>query len=591
MRIRALINSERGVSLVMTALTLVLLLGASAIAVDLAALRTDRSADQKVTDSAASAGALAAIEGGAGQEACEAALAYIAVNSEEISSIDATGCAASFSASCDPAVVESHTVTTGRFTATIVYPVPDNHALMTSGLLGAPTQTVVAEDGDPCERVGVEVSAERQGLFAQVLGWDQGTTTVHTVAAAGLPTGEEVPLNLLVLDRTGCQAIWVQGSPGAGVIVKAVVNEDGTGLIQGVAASDSDASAGCSSDGVIDVDGSNAVLRADGPEGCANQTGTGTVDGFTSGNGCGLIQTLVPPGLGCVLPACSGHNGGNPHPNPDPTALPARLTRAPIDHRYNCWPNYASPEAGTSWATDPLTGNQDIAGCTAGTPDHIYDLINSVGSSGSAGYTDWTTLGHPCDVPSSGPAIVVTSNVRVDCATLTVRKSATITGNVIFDGNVTVEGGTGSLTIDNTLATPGWAFFRNGTFSKAGQASLAINYTMVYVSKTSRVAMAGNSTGSLTWIAPDSGDFDDLALWSDSPLTHDWAGQANLTMEGVFFMPRATADYAGGGGQNQTDAQWVAYRLVARGGGQLEIRPAFGRSVEFPRLPQTVLIR
>jgi len=590
MRIRALINSERGVSLVMTALTLVLLLGASAIAVDLAALRTDRSADQKVTDSAASAGALAAIEGGAGQEACEAALAYIAVNSEEISSIDATGCAASFSASCDPAVVESHTVTTGRFTATIVYPVPDNHALMTSGLLGAPTQTVVAEDGDPCERVGVEVSAERQGLFAQVLGWDQGTTTVHTVAAAGLPSGEEVPLNLLVLDRTGCQAIDAQGN--GGIIVRAVVNEDGTGLIQGVAASDSDASAGCTSDGVIDVDGANPVLRADGPEGCANQTGTGTVEGFTSGNGCGLIQTFVPPGLGCVLPACSGHNGGNPHPNPDPTVLPGQLTRAPIDHRYNCWPDppgYDSPPAGTSWATDPLTGDQDIPGCTAGTPDHIYDLINSVGQNGSAGFTDWTTLGHPCNV-SSG-TIEVNTNVRVDCpGGLTITRPVTINGNVIFDGNVFVEGGDGSLTINNPDDAPGWAFFRNGTFSKAGQADVAINYTMVYMSKTSRVLMEGGD-GSLTWIAPNSGDFDDLALWSDSPLTHNWAGQANLTMEGVFFMPRATADYSGTGGQNQTDAQWIAHRLVARGQGQLEIRPAFGRSVNFPRLPQSVLIR
>jgi hypothetical protein len=575
----------------MTALTLVLLLGASAIAVDLAALRTDRSADQKVTDSAASAGALAAIEGGGGQEACEAALAYIAVNSEEISSIDATGCAASFSSSCDPAVTESHTVTTGRFSATVVYPVPDNHPLMSSGLMGAPTQTVVAEDGDPCSRVGVEVSADRQGLFAQVLGWDQGTTTVHTVAISDLPSGDGVPLNLLVLDRTGCQAIDAQGN--GGIVVRAVVNEDGTGLIQGVAASDSDASAGCTTDGVIDVDGSNAVLRADGPEGCSNQTGTGSVDGFTSGDGCGLVQTFVPPGPGCVLPACSG-NPGNPHPNPDPTALPGRLTRAPIDHRYNCWSDYTSPPAGSSWATDPLIGNQDIPGCTGGTPDHIYDLINSVGSSGSAGYTDWTTLGHPCDVPSSGPDIVVNTNVRVDCATLTVRKTVTITGNVIFDGNVIVEGGTGNFTIDNTLAAPGWAFFRNGLFSKAGRANVRINYTMVYLSKTSRLAMAGSGNeteGILTWIAPNSGDFDDLALWSDSPLVHDWAGQANLTMEGVFFMPLATADYSGTGGQNQTDAQWIAHRLVARGQGQLEIQPAFGRAVEFPSVARTTLIR
>ena len=81
--------------------------------------------------------------------------------------------------------------------------------------------------------------------------------------------------------------------------------------------------------------------------------------------------------------------------------------------------------------------------------------------------------------------------------------------------------------------------------------------------------MAGG-TGSLIWIAPDSGDFDDLALWSDSPLTHYWAGQANLIMKGVFFTPLATGEYSGTGGQNQTKAQWIADKLVARGQGILE---------------------
>jgi hypothetical protein len=98
-------------------------------------------------------------------------------------------------------------------------------------------------------------------------------------------------------------------------------------------------------------------------------------------------------------------------------------------------------------------------------------------------------------------------------------------------------------------------------------------------------------TGSLTWIAPDSGDFDDLALWSDSPLLHEWAGQANLVMEGVFFSPCAQAEYAGTSGQNQTKAQWIAYRLHARGHGVLAIRPDVDRAVPFIGVPETTLIR
>jgi hypothetical protein len=581
----------------LVAITLLVLMGAAAIAVDLSAMRADRSTDQKVTDSAAAAGALAVISG-AGVDACEDALAYVSINAEEIGAVDDSNCA-NFSTACDAGMAESEPFSAGRYAITITYPVPDGHPLMTSGILGAQPQGLVSGDGSPCERVGVEMSATHDSFFAQLLGFDQGTTTVHTVAAAVLPSGEGVPLNLLVLDRFGCEAIDVQGN--GGVIVSAVVSEDGTGLQAGVAAADSDGSAGCTMNGVIDIDGDQAVLRADGPEGCLNQTGTGSVGGFTSGHGCGAVQTLAPGTPGCNVPACTG-SGGN-GPNPEPTALPARLTRAPIDYRYNCWGNYSSPPGSVGWAVDPLTsGNQqDIPGCTAGTGDHIYDLITTVGQSGANGHARWTTLGYPCDLPSSHPAVSITGDVYVDCSTFNVRTSVRIDGNVIFDGHVNVTSATGHLNVQNTLGAPGWVFFRGqassldalgsaGTLTKDGQAHLTFQYTAVYLSKTSRVAMAGG-TGSLTWVAPDSGVFDDLALWSDSPYRHDWAGQANLEMEGVFFTPWATGEYAGTSGQNQTKAQWVADKLVARGQGQLVIQPEFGRAVEFPISPRTVLIR
>ena len=102
--------------------------------------------------------------------------------------------------------------------------------------------------------------------------------------------------------------------------------------------------------------------------------------------------------------------------------------------------------------------------------------------------------------------------------------------------------------------------------------------------------MAGGA-GTLTWVAPDQGDFDDLALWGDSATTHLWAGQADLTLEGVFFTPLAQAEYAGTAGQNQIRAQFVAYRLHARGQGLLAVAPGLGRTVEFPLPPESMLIR
>jgi hypothetical protein len=242
-----------------------------------------------------------------------------------------------------------------------------------------------------------------------------------------------------------------------------------------------------------------------------------------------------------------------------------------------------------SWAATALTGNQAIPGCTTGGNDNIYEWIQAVGQNGPVGgFTAWNaTLGHSCDLASGDPAIAVTGNVRIDCPSFTVRNNVSIVGDVILDGDVMVTS-SGHLNVDNSLGSPGTAFFRDGLLSKGGSAHLTFNYTAVYISRTSQLTMAAGA-GSLTWIAPDSGIFDDLALWSDSPLVQSWAGQAGLTMEGVFFMPLARVDYSGSSGQNQTNAQWIAYALTARGGGTLVVRPAVDRSVPTGLLVTTLI--
>lgn len=584
--------------MILVASTLFVLIGASALAVDIGALWLQRSADQSVTDSAAAAGALEAASTD-GQVACQVALSYVVVNSDEIDALDSSGCFPAFSGTCTPG--ESLTVASGRFTVTVTYPVADDDALMTSGIVGARSQALHADDGQPCERVGVEMTAVRRSLFAQFLGHDQGRTVVHTVAAA-TRSDEGAPINLLVLDRTGCQTIYVQGN--GGIIVDAVVQKDSSGnpigLVEGLAASDSDGSVGCSSDGVIDVDGSGSTIRADGPEGCPDQIGTHSVDSFTAGEGCGLVQTVAPGTPGCApsvnTPACTPGAGGSNRPLPEPTALSSRITREAVDHRFNCWPDYTLPPSGTGWAVDSLTGDQSINGCPAGSSDHIYDLILDVGPATSGKpvnrglWSNWVgDLGHSCTVDSSDPDVTINGNVVFDCPTLSVKRQVRVNGNAVFNGDVEVTSSSGHLMITNDPASPGWAFFRGGVLSKGGNGSLTFNHTTVYMTKTSNVAMAGGD-GSLTWVAPDTGDFDDLALWSDSPAVHQWAGQASLVMEGIFFTPLATGDYSGTSGQNQTDAQWIADKLVARGQGTLVIRPAVDRGISLGN-PITHLIR
>lgn len=598
------VRSDEGASMVLVAMSLVLLLGASAIAVDLAAMRLDRSADQKVTDSAASAGALEVLEG-TGQEACVAALEYVAINSEGIGSIDTSGCASDIPATCDPADPRFHSPSsTGRFDVTFHYPVDDNHDLMTSAQLGASPQTPVADDGDPCERVGVEMSATHESLFAQLLGFDEGTTTVHSVARGFLPPPEGPPINLLLLDRFGCEVMKASGSSNAGIIVDEIVDPATGEVFPGEGAVDSDASilGGCPADGgTIDIDGNNASIRADGPTGCGPWE-----DPPGSGQGCGFLKTLAPGTPGCNWPACTAGGAGPNNPNPPPTASPARLTRAPIDHRYNCRVDgYSTPDPAWSWAADPLdSGNeQDIPACEGPHDPRIHTLIANVGPSGlpSGAFTGpwqtWSSLHPDCSV-DPGQGFDITGNVWVDCGLLEIKDTVTITdGSMVLDGELSIASA-GHLIMDND-ATDGqerFLFMRDGLFSKEGKGSLTLRETMVYLSRSSRIRMAGGDIGTLTWIAPDEEGhpFDDLALWSDSTVTsapHAWEGQAGLNLEGVFFVPIVTVEYAGQGSQLQVKAQFISDKLHARGQGQLVVAPVAGRAVDLKAVPRTAIIR
>lgn len=578
-------RSDRGASIFMLAISLFLLIGASAIAVDIAAIWLDRSTDQKVTDAAAAVGTLEAVTTG-GEAACVTALTYVATNTADIDSIDTSRCV-EFNQTC----TTSHEVEVpaGRHNLTVVYPVENDHDLMTSRIVGRHPQAVVEDDGKPCERVGVMMTSTRNSLFAQVLGFSQGTTSVHTVARA-IQGDPRAPFNLLVLDRTGCNAISSGG--GGQILIRPVVDEDGTALVPGLAASDSDGS-GCSGNQtVINMSGGGSLFRADGPEGCSNQTGTYPYQGFTAGEGCGRISSFAPGTPGCNWPACSVSGGGNA-PNPEPTPLGSRYTRELADHKWNCYNDYTwsgGPPGSVSWATDALTGNQSINPCEEwnGSNNHIYRLINEVGQSGNPGSLPrWTDLGYTCN-PGEAEIIIPPPGVVVNCNTLqlTSGNSVTINGNAVFNSNVTVNG---SLTVNPPGGDQAWVFFRGGRLSKGGQGSIAFNNAMVYMAKGSDIKLTGGS-GALIWTAPFGGRFDALALWTDSTAEQSWAGQATLDLEGVFFMPRAKASYSGTGSQIQTNAQWIAWRLEVGGGAVLSIAPSVGRALEaFDH--RTILIR
>ena len=587
--------SERGASLIMVAITLFLLIGSAALAVDIGAIWADRSVDQKITDSASAAGALEAVYGGTPRSACQVALDYVATNAPEISSINDSDCTTKFTnGSCDPAVEEKATFTEGRFDITVIHPVANDHELMTSGIIGATAQPLHPDDGDkPCNRLAVEMTATRRSFFAQLLGFGQGRTTVHTVAKAS-QGDEEPPINLLVLNRHHCETISVSGS--GGIIVEAIIDKDPDtgvelGLVEGMIAADSDGTVGCSNRGVLHVASNSARMWAHGPTGCPMQFGTHSVGSWTAGDGCGKIQVYASGTPGCDpypanFPACTPGGSSN-KPKPDPTRLTKPFTREKVDHRFNCYGDYTwtTMNPGVSWATEALTSTnwQDIEPCTSGDPANIYNLIDNVKQTGTPSSSLGTWQAWPASDCNVGTGVTInrSGNWLIDC-NLKVQGDVTITdGNVVFGGRVDLNGG--HLKIDNTSAKQGWAFFRGGELKNTSTGSLTLNYTMVYMAKTSSVNLTG-SNGVIKWIAPEGGPFDDLALWSDSGAlgeAHTWAGQAGLEMEGVFFMPRALAEYRGGSSQQNTKAQWIADKLSAVGNSALVVAPADGRSVSF----------
>lgn len=574
--------------MVVAAITMLSLLAVAAVVVDLAAARSDR-ADNQVTADAAAAAAAAEATAGTGQDGCAAAVAYAEEHLGATLGVSCSTIPASCSASTPSATVSG---TVGAITVEITHPVPDTSALMTSASMGATAQAVIGDDGDQCGRFGVRVSEQRATFFGGVVGVEEQTTSVHAVALAGQASGQTRAINLLLLEKTDCPAISMSGSGGGvgGIAVAAVLNPV-TGTVEpGVLAVDSDASgSGCSGNGTIDVNGSNSVIQANGPTGCPGELVAGT------GQGCGEIQTVASGGPGCAMPACSSSGTVAP----DPTKTNQRLTRAPIDWRYNCKSSYPSALG--------------IDGCpyTGTNGPSIDQLVADIGGSGiPTGFSDYQAAGYPCNIsgPPSTVVVVPEGNWYVGC-NLSVNRTLTFTGgNVVFGGDVSVQS---SATLNfNSAATatyswspPGpvdhreysadaaYVYMQGGSFSKSGQGTVTFTGTMLYLSASSSISMGGGTSGSVDWSAPTEGPFEDLAMWSESGTSHGFAGQASLTLDGVFFAPVAEMRYSGNGIQQQVAAQFISETLAVSGRGQLIISPVFDRSILFPDVSYARLIR
>jgi hypothetical protein len=405
---------------------------------------------------------------------------------------------------------------------------------------------------------------------------------------------------------------------------------DQPGVLPGVAASDSDGSecddtdAGTpSAQAVIDVGGGGQIV-ADGPS-CPGQLSSSTTivgsETFIVGVGCGITAALAPDVNNGWPRWASPANGIVP----TPVGLPARLTREPVDHRFNCdvtydtLPDPNAFEQDVAWASNPLLPDapnvprpQDIGDCPDAGSDspHIYDLIDGVTEDGLPTIGDpWNEIsGDECDVDGT---VLFSGNQLVNCRNFQVQNGdlAIFTGNVVFNGALTLTG-TGELAVNadeaawlgsQTLvgnADPAFMFFR-GTANGKGNRTVVMNgeeggaflfETTVYLSKNV-TSFSFNGGSSTRWLAPSTGDFRGLALWSDTDATHSFAGQAGSTLSGTFFTPWADVTYSGGSNGTVVSAQFVAWSLTASGQGELLLQPSPEQAVAFNLAPTSALIR
>lgn len=577
------IRSEKGASIVLLSLTMLLLIGAAALAVDLGVVRADIRADRLAADAASTAGA-ASIDPFAGNQAdlaCQVAWEYLLLNLEDEGPSTSSPACSTFASACDPAVVRQASATAGPYSVMITHPVPDGHTLLAGQTLNADI------DGVACQRFAVSIARDREYRFARVLGFDSTAPWVDSVAkiGAGVGAGEVVPL--LVLEPIACDALFTSGQG------KLTVSYfmDSPGFI------------------VVDSDGS----KTGNPNRCASNTYT--ID--SQGTQNGWIRAIpTPSGIPSVILsyALSGDTGAVPSQSFDPADLispvdPAditdpteppeshfrlypkplgvsrRITRAPIDWRYNCkvsYPGYPIDLA------DPGAGTIPIDPCPETPAPYIDQLVTGYGGTGNPGFVHRWTDFYPCAVNSGSwvdPTITpVSGNWWVDCPTFIINNDKSVIfdgGDVVFDGTIDIRSSASLIVNPSPSTADRVVYVRDGDLIKGAQSSITFRQTMVYL-EDGILDMVGGA-GGLTWTAPIAGNFEDLALWSESPLPHQIGGQSGNTLTGTFFTPLASPfSLTGQGGQFQTDAQFLTRRLEIKGQGEVKMHPDPDRQTLIP---------
>jgi hypothetical protein len=564
-------DQERGAVLVLFAFLLVALTAISAVVVDLGVMRVMRRSNQNLADFAALAAgeAMSADPGPRTRDACRDAVDYLRLNADGLVSLSlaCNSLPEPCTAATSPVTIQN---TAGAYSVRVTHPVRDSSIadLRVAGGLRV-------DDGEPCERLAVQVERVEASLFSRILGRTELTASATSVIRQISAQNRRVP-SLWLLDPVGCNVLTVQG--GANVTV-------GTPTMAGLVSLDSDGSVCSGNSYTVDVGGSGSRLHAIP----SNTDPPGMISLFAMAPG----QTTCGTGN---LRACDISDINNGTLSPQPVRRPSRATRAPVDHAYNCRSTYPD------YHGFPVAPCEDATASSG----YIHQLRTAVGATGvPAGFTRWGAPTHSC-TPSG--TFVLTGNWVVDCSDFRVGNGADVTfnGNVIFNGDVRMSG-SGRLTVNasnpsanlpsgcvnvvtgclaNSSSEAAWAYMRNGDLRLNG-GFLTLRRTMLYQHDGNFTI---NGSAPPVWTAPSQGPFAGLAVWSEKPSTYSINGGASMELEGVFFTPFADPFALSGGAPFIPQrAQFISYRAKIDGGAVLTLSPNSMHAITIPAPPVSLI--
>lgn len=621
--------NERGATLVLFALLITALFVIVALVVDLGFVRQNRQADKSAADFAVSAG-IRSMDGGNGRidvwgGICTA-VDYLKANRPELSSLTPVG-----PDPCPPATIEYcvNSPTDWRSYVGLAdggdvrVTVAAGYDLSASGFAEDADEYSGDLGDDPCEHLAVIIEQRQEPFFGGVAGSSGWETTMRSVARLDVGTEGESVAALVLLERTGCKALEIEGS-NARVFVRGV--EAAPGLIH----ADSDGSTCGSTERIIDVETNGAAVPsvvagvAEDPDPPATDPLPGQILSVALRLNPGSESTLVasdPRNKVCAQVTAADCLTKNPASGALPTANEL-VRRSPVDRLYLT--HIRGLEAVASDYFD-LTADQAVA---ATLDDGVTPLFGAV-------YSDNSLLAVPC---ATMPPSVSSSNVWTDCTTVAdVDRTFTGSGLVVIAASMTNNNrnvtfpNVAQLFIEGSVNSAGNILVNHGGFATCAdryddddddlvfaRTEMVIGGSLVTTGGTLRMCqttllmsnneandcpiptaagtapidnscigkidVTGGST-ELDWSAPNANDvtsptddeledFEDLAFWTETSSGHKVEGQGGITMAGIFVTPNAAPfRIAGNGTKDTTDAQFFTRRLQVGGQGTLEMSP------------------